>query len=128
MNGTTMTKPSTDQLHAWARQNGLDVADRGRLSPKVLEAWTAAQKRDGQHTAQRPTAARGNARTAKKSAPASKPARSQAPISEPIEITTRDDEIIIDLRDQVQTLQGRVAALESAVSATPKRRFFRSRV
>lgn len=42
-------RPSTAQLRAWARANGLTVADRGRLRPEVHQAWQDAQTagRDG---------------------------------------------------------------------------------
>jgi adenine-specific DNA-methyltransferase len=33
--------PSTAELRAWARANGLDVPDRGRLRPEILQAWRA---------------------------------------------------------------------------------------
>jgi hypothetical protein len=35
--------PSTAEVRAWARANGLDVPDRGRLRPEVWKAWMAAQ-------------------------------------------------------------------------------------
>ncbi len=35
--------PSTAAVRAWARQAGLDVADRGRLRPEVLAAYQTAQ-------------------------------------------------------------------------------------
>jgi hypothetical protein len=34
--------PSTAEVRAWARANGLDVPDRGRLRPEVHEAWRSA--------------------------------------------------------------------------------------
>jgi hypothetical protein len=34
--------PSTAEVRAWARANGLDVPDRGRLRPEVHLAWRAA--------------------------------------------------------------------------------------
>lgn len=38
-----MTTPSTADLRAWARENGLTVADRGRIASDVLNAWQSAQ-------------------------------------------------------------------------------------
>ncbi|MGQ0846221.1 MAG: ERCC4 domain-containing protein [Sporichthyaceae bacterium] len=35
--------PGTAELRAWARSAGLDVPDRGRLRPEILQAWRAAQ-------------------------------------------------------------------------------------
>ncbi len=37
--GAPVPAPSTAELRAWARANGLDVPDRGRLRPEILEAW-----------------------------------------------------------------------------------------
>ena len=37
-----MSTPTTAQLRAWAREQGMDVGDRGRLSPEVRAAWDAA--------------------------------------------------------------------------------------
>jgi hypothetical protein len=34
--------PSTAEVRAWARANGLDVPDRGRLRPEIHQAWRAA--------------------------------------------------------------------------------------
>jgi hypothetical protein len=39
------TEPGTRELRAWARSHGLDVPDRGRLRPEILEAWKNAQTR-----------------------------------------------------------------------------------
>ena len=40
-------QPSTAEVRAWARSAGLDVADRGRLRPEVLAAYTAAHSHAG---------------------------------------------------------------------------------
>ncbi len=34
--------PSTREVRAWARANGIPVGDRGRLPPDVWDAWHAA--------------------------------------------------------------------------------------
>ncbi|MDX5312909.1 MAG: Lsr2 family protein, partial [Rhodococcus sp. (in: high G+C Gram-positive bacteria)] len=36
------TTPSTAEVRAWARTQGLPVPDRGRLRPEVWQAWRAA--------------------------------------------------------------------------------------
>jgi ERCC4 domain/Lsr2 len=36
--------PSTSEVRAWARANGLDVPVRGRLRPEIFEAWSAAHR------------------------------------------------------------------------------------
>lgn len=33
---------ATSVIRAWARDNGIEVPDRGRLKPDVLQAWEAA--------------------------------------------------------------------------------------
>ncbi len=35
---------ATSTIRAWARENNIDVPDRGRLKPDVLQAWEAAGK------------------------------------------------------------------------------------
>jgi ERCC4 domain/Lsr2 len=38
-NGPPAPLPSSTELRAWARSNGLDVSDRGRVSGEILAAW-----------------------------------------------------------------------------------------
>jgi hypothetical protein len=40
--GAPVPAPSTAELRAWARANGLAVPDRGRLRPEILRAWKDA--------------------------------------------------------------------------------------
>lgn len=35
--------PTTNEVRTWASANGIRVGDRGRLSPKLVEAYEAAQ-------------------------------------------------------------------------------------
>ncbi|GAA3535642.1 hypothetical protein GCM10022419_014080 [Nonomuraea rosea] len=35
-------QPTASQVRAWAREQGLPVADRGRLRPEIWKAWYAA--------------------------------------------------------------------------------------
>jgi ERCC4 domain/Lsr2 len=37
--------PSTAEVRAWARANGVEVPDRGRLRPQVHQAWQEAHRR-----------------------------------------------------------------------------------
>jgi hypothetical protein len=37
-------EPSTAEVRAWARISGLDVTDRGRLRPEILEAWRVSHE------------------------------------------------------------------------------------
>jgi Lsr2 protein len=36
--------PSTAEVRAWARANGIEVPDRGRLRPEVHRAWRDAHR------------------------------------------------------------------------------------
>jgi len=40
--GPSAPAPSSSEVRAWARSQGLVVSDRGRISREVLEAWRAA--------------------------------------------------------------------------------------
>lgn len=40
--GVPVPAPTTAELRAWARANGLVVPDRGRLRPEILDAWQAS--------------------------------------------------------------------------------------
>jgi hypothetical protein len=37
-------EPSPTEIRAWARANGIPVADRGRLRPEIWETWHAANR------------------------------------------------------------------------------------
>jgi hypothetical protein len=126
-----MTTPSTDALRVWARQNGIEVADRGRLSPKVLEAWRAAHQPASKASPPQKEGAtpRRNTR-APKGRPAKAPKATKTPATVPAaaQPSGRDDALlIIDLRDQVLILKDKVEALESALNARSERRLFRRR-
>ena len=41
--GPAAPLPSPAELRFWARSNGLDVSDRGRVSREILEAWMRSQ-------------------------------------------------------------------------------------
>jgi hypothetical protein len=41
----TTTAPSTAEIRAWARANGVTVPDRGRLRPEIHQAWRDAHPR-----------------------------------------------------------------------------------
>ena len=41
--GPAEPAPSTAEVRAWARANGIAVPDRGRLRPEVHEAWRASR-------------------------------------------------------------------------------------
>ena len=42
--GSERPEPSTSELRAWARANGLPVSDRGRLRPGIHQAWQDAHR------------------------------------------------------------------------------------
>jgi hypothetical protein len=41
--GGVASGPSASEIRAWARENGFDVPERGRVSSEVREAFLAAQ-------------------------------------------------------------------------------------
>ncbi len=43
-NGPRQPAPSTAEVRAWARANGLAVPDRGRLRPEIHQAWDNAHR------------------------------------------------------------------------------------
>lgn len=45
--GAPPPAPSTAEVRAWARANGLDVPERGRLRPEIHQAWREAALRAG---------------------------------------------------------------------------------
>lgn len=63
-----MTTPDTSAVRAWARDNGFDVADRGRLPAEVVDAYTASRTK--------PAAA---GKAAAEKAPAKRAATKKAP-------------------------------------------------
>ena len=115
-------------MRAWARDNGYDVADRGRLRPEVLDAYTAAH-RTGSGTAKKAPAATPAAKkaptktgkpVAKKVAPA--PAAAPAPeveqeerSPEPKPKPVTDDRRLVALGEELAALTERVAQLEAQV-------------
>lgn len=42
--GPDVPEPTTAEVRAWAREEGLGVSDRGRLPPQIWEAWRAASQ------------------------------------------------------------------------------------
>lgn len=57
-----MTTPRTADVRAWARENGITIADRGRLPRDVLDAYAAAH-------GEKPAGAPANGRSQTSSAP-----------------------------------------------------------
>lgn len=102
-----MSTPSTTELRAWARQNGVAVADRGRVSIDVLSAWQSAQ------TPTRP-----------KRRPAPNPI-STAPSAaqEPSQSASADEEVSTSalIAEQLAALTERVQRLESRLTGKPEK-------
>ena len=44
-------EPSTAEVRAWARAQGLPVPDRGRLRPEIWDAWRAAASAENSRAA-----------------------------------------------------------------------------
>jgi hypothetical protein len=125
-------------VRAWARKNGYEVADRGRLPVEITEAYTAEMGGSAAATgrgaakapakrAPAPTAAVGPAKkapaaTSAKTAPAQTvpaPARSGQPASSPPSgpgpkpSLVADDRRLVALSEQLASLTQRVAKLEA---------------
>lgn len=149
-----VTTPDTSAVRAWARSNGYDVADRGRLPAELTDAYLAAQggkaapakKPAAKNTAGRkPAAKKPAATTAARTAPkpAPKPAAAPAPpaeasasapvaTAEPKPKPVNDDRRLVALGEQLTALTARVAELEKVVGSRPAgngvaKRFRRSR-
>jgi hypothetical protein len=45
--GTSRSKEQTQAIRAWAKKNGHDVSDRGRIPTAVVEAFEAAHSKKG---------------------------------------------------------------------------------
>jgi hypothetical protein len=134
-----VTTPDTNAVRAWARKNGYDVADRGRLPVEVQEAYARANDAGGGRPATakpatpRSTAAKAKSTTtkrARKVAPKA-PARSAAAASSSAAATPQvdeaqpstpkakpspvaDDRRLVALGEELAALTERVAALEAA--------------
>jgi hypothetical protein len=126
----SVTTPDTAAVRAWARENGYQVADRGRLRPEVLDAYDAAQRTGGTATKKKAAPAAKPARKAAsvKAAPASKapakkvnaatpepepaaPAAANAPEPKPQPVA--DDRRLVALGEELAALTERVAQLEA---------------
>lgn len=143
-----VTTPDTSAVRAWARSNGYDVADRGRLPAELTDAYLAAQGGKAapakKAAAKKPVARK--AAPARKAATAAKPATARkaataaaapaatsspapAPAAEPAPKPVADDRRLVALGEQLTALTARVAELEKAVGSKPTagKRFRRSR-
>ena len=122
-------------MRAWARENGYDVADRGRLPAEIQDAYVAAHRRGtkpAKKAAAKPVAKKPTA-SSTKAAPAQaapKPPAAQEPVHPPAapaaESTEKgrpqpkpspvtDDRRLVALGEELAALTERVAALEAAV-------------
>lgn len=102
-----MTTASTAEVRAWARQNGLAVADRGRVSGEVLDAWQSAQ------TSTRP-----------KRRPAPEPgATDRSGGAEASQSPSTDEELSTSalMAEQLAALTERVQLLESRLTGKPEK-------
>ena len=113
-------------MRTWARENGYDVSDRGRVPADVQEAYasangkTAAKKAPARKaatkTAAKKAAAKPPAKTAK-AAPAPEPTpASQRPEPRPKPSPVTDDRRLVALGEEIAALSERVAKLEKHLS------------
>lgn len=124
-------------MRAWAKENGYEVAGRGRLPAEVTEAYRAATRPAKKGPAKKASAAAAKpapARKAAAKAPAKTPARRAAPKAAPVPAapaqeaevleaprTTEpkpkpvaDDRRLVALGEEIAALVKRVEALEDA--------------
>jgi hypothetical protein len=127
--GVTTKTPSTAALRTWALANGIKVADRGRISADVLDAWKSAHS-SGRGTG--PTKI-GSAK-AKPVAKARRAAKQIPPAAATYESApgdTEQDSRVSKAEVLYETLEQRVRALEERLSedkpatAAKKRGLFR---
>jgi len=86
-----VTTPSTAEVRAWARTQGIDVADRGRLPDELREAYLTSGGVGS--TAAKKIAPRADAaRPARKAAARKAPATKAAPRTPAKQVTTRPAE------------------------------------
>jgi hypothetical protein len=101
------TAPSTASIRAWALDEGLAVAARGRLKPEIIDAYAKAHDR--------PLAASAVVTRAKTS-----------PIAEGAGNVTAapDPGRLVVIEQALTSLATRVAKLEAAAAEPPARRWF----
>jgi len=121
----------TSTIRAWALSQGLDVAERGRLKPEVLDAYNAAHRRTkAKATAAKPVPAakpKPTAEAPKQAAARPVVATAPAPDEIPDAAEATQDLRLTDLEATVAALTARVAKLEANAAAAPqtKKRFGR---
>ncbi len=103
--GGMAKKAAVSEVRAWAKEQGYELGDRGRLPAEVWSAW--------------------DSRTVSRAVP-----QPRAGLSEPVSVSAEDLAAavarIAQLEQQVDDLTGRLAQLE-ARAAEPRRLFARAR-
>jgi hypothetical protein len=121
----------TAAIREWAREQGLDVAERGRLKPEVLDAYRAAHRRTKAKATpvkRVPAAEPESAAAARKpDAPRSAAATTTAtPVHVHDGAEAAQDHRLTTLEAAMEALTARVAKLEAATAApAAKKRFSR---
>ena len=127
---------STATIRDWARAEGLDVAERGRLKPEILSAYAkatgvAVKPTTGPaKTIAVPTNGTGSKVPSRKPAPKTESNPTAMSVPGPKEVTAvnspslevvrvADDKPLADLQDAVALLTARVTKLETAAAALP---------
>ena len=117
-------RAAVSEVRAWAKDNGFDIADRGRLPGEVWDAWAAAAEPAGDRGP-----GRGNGRV-NGSVPTQPSPRSAEPVPSIDPAALRDaQKRITQLETQLEQLTSRLAALENQppVQVQPRRLFSRSK-
>ena len=101
---------AVSEVRAWAKSNGFDIGDRGRLPTEVWDAWAAAEKPAG-----RP------ANRAVRAEPTPAP-----PAVDPVELQDARERIA-RLEAQLADVTSRLAAVEQQPQPQPRRLFARNK-
>jgi hypothetical protein len=119
------TPPNSSDVRQWARQNGLEVGERGRLSPDVLEAYAKAHGGavPVKAAAKRPAknAAKKTARTTTARKAAASTATSTATSAAP-PVVAVDSAKVEALAAKLAAVEARLERLEAARAAAPAKR------
>lgn len=99
-------------MRTWARANGYQVSDRGRIPAQVQQAYLAANGKS--RASGKPAVGKGGKAPAKtKPAPSAQPAVEEPVAPQPKPSVVSDDRRLVALGEELTALAARVAALEA---------------
>lgn len=120
------SSPTSSDVRQWARQKGMEVGERGRLSPEVLAAYSKAHGgvTISSGARKKATARKAPARKAPARKAPAKAAVTKAPTTTPAPtpVIAVDSERVEALEAKVAGLAARLERLEAARAAQPAKR------